>query len=116
MSQQANIKKQAAKDNRTARADKDAVVRDLFKAFAEHRYWGLRDLRIKLNQPEQWVKECLEDIATMHRHGDFNGKWELLDSYKVGDQKFMDATGEAPKIEDSDIDMKSEDEDDFEDV
>ncbi len=52
----------------------------------------------------------------MHRHGDFNGKWELKEQYKVNDQKFMDATGDAPKMEDSDIDMKSEGDDDFEDV
>ena len=52
----------------------------------------------------------------MHRHGDFNGKWELKEAYMINDQKFRDAIGEAPKVEDSDIDMKSEDEDDFEDV
>lgn len=62
------------------------------------------------------MKENLEEIATMHRHGDFNGKWELKEAFKLNDQKFMDAVGEAPKVEDSDIDMKSEDEDDFEDV
>ncbi|KAK5080520.1 hypothetical protein LTR70_008829 [Exophiala xenobiotica] len=116
ITQQANIRKQAAKDNRTARADKQAVLNDIFQAFTLHRFWGLRDLRIRLNQPEQWVKENLEEVATMHRHGDFNGKWELREQYKDLDQKYMAAEGEAPKEEDSDIDMKSEGDDDFEDV
>jgi len=52
----------------------------------------------------------------MHRHGDFNGKWELKEQYKDLDQKYMAAEGEAPKEEESDIDMKSEGDDDFEDV
>lgn len=53
----------------------------------------------------------------MHRHGDFNGKWELKDHHK-NDDALMNAEGEAPKLEDSDIDMtmKSEDDDEFEDV
>lgn len=84
--------------------------------FREHKYWGLRDLRLRLRQPESWVKENLEEIAIMHRHGDFNGKWELKDNLKVGDEELLNASGEAPKVEDSDIDMKSEGEDDFEDV
>lgn len=53
----------------------------------------------------------------MHRSGDFNGKWELKDSYK-DDEALVNAAGEAPKLEDSDVDMKSEGDDDmdFEDV
>lgn len=67
-----------------------------------------------LAQPEQWIKEVLEEIAVMHRAGDFNGKWELREDFK-SDASLLNAVGEAPKMEDSDIDMKSDD-DDFEDV
>jgi len=56
----------------------------------------------------------------MHRHGDFASKWELLPQFKVNDPKYMDVEGEAPEVKDSDVDvdtdMKSEGEDDFEDV
>lgn len=110
----AQRRRQDAKDNRAARLDKTVVLQELFKLFREHKYWGLRDLRIRLRQPESWVKENLEEIAVMHRHGDFNGKWELKDTLKT-DDGLLNASGEAPKAEDSDIDMKSED-DDFEDV
>lgn len=90
----------------------------MFELFREHQYWGLRDMRLRLNQPEQYVKENLEEIAIMHRAGDFNGKWELKPNFKVDDELLRNAKGEAPKIEDSDVDMKSEggDEEDFEDV
>lgn len=56
----------------------------------------------------------LEEIAVMHRAGDFNGKWELREDFK-SDASLLNAVGEAPKMEDSDVDMKSDD-DDFEDV
>lgn len=91
----------------------------LFDRFREHRFWGLRDLRARLRQPEQWIKENLDEIAVMHRAGDFNGKWELKDEYKNKDASLMNSVGAAPKAEDSDVEMKSDEDDDdeqFEDV
>ena len=92
----------------------------MLSLFRQHKFWGLRDLRIRLNQPEQWVKENLEDIAYMHRQGDFNGKWELKETFKQ-DEALMNASGEAPELKDEDlsdgdVDMKSEGDDEFEDV
>jgi hypothetical protein len=61
----------------------------------------------------------------MWKQGDFNGKWELKDEYKVGDEALLHPAGVdiAPKAEDTDGDTKSgmdldeDDEDDiFEDV
>lgn len=100
--------------------DKNDLLNHVFNLFREHKYWGLRDLRIRLNQPEQWVKENLEEVAFMHRHGDFNGKWELKDNLKL-DEGLLNASGEAPDMKDEDmsdgdVDMKSEGEDNFEDV
>lgn len=65
----------------------------------------------------EFVRATLEEIAIMHRSGDFNGKWELKDVYKQ-DEELLNAAGEAPKLEESDVDMKSEGDDDmdFEDV
>lgn len=50
----------------------------------------------------------------MHRAGDFNGKWELRDDLK-SDALLLNAEGEAPNIEDSDVNMNTDD-DEFEDV
>ncbi|KAK5073863.1 hypothetical protein LTS08_002037 [Lithohypha guttulata] len=110
-------KRAAAKENRTTQEDKAVVIPKILDLFRQHKYWGLRDLRLALRQPEQSIKNCLEDIAVMHRAGDFNGKWELKPDLKVDDDALLNALGEAPKMEESDMDMKSEGEDDdFEDV
>ena len=116
-SQTANIKRQQLKDNRTTRVSKEVLIEELFKKFRVHRYWGLNDLKIALGQPMDFVRSTLEEIAIMHRSGDFNGKWELKDIYKQ-DEALLNAAGEAPKLEESDVDMKSEGDDDidFEDV
>ncbi|ETI22211.1 hypothetical protein G647_06284 [Cladophialophora carrionii CBS 160.54] len=118
-------RKRAAKENRAARVDKDVLVDKLMALFRQHRIWGLRDLKAKVNQPEAYLRETLEEIAFMWKQGDFNGKWELKDEYKQGDQMLLNPTGVeiAPKAEDTDADTKSgmdldddDDEDEFEDV
>jgi transcription initiation factor TFIIF subunit beta len=122
---QANqARKRAAKENRAARVDKDVLVDKLMALFRQHRIWGLRDLKAKVNQPEAYLRETLEEIAFMWKQGDFNGKWELKDEYKQGDQMLLNPTGVeiAPKAEDTDADTKSgmdlddDDDDEFEDV
>ena len=92
--------------------------------FRQHRIWGLRDLKARVNQPEAYLRETLEEIAYMWKQGDFNGKWELKDEYKQGDQRLLNPTGVeiAPKAEDTDADTKSgmdlddDDDEEFEDV
>ncbi|EXJ58819.1 hypothetical protein A1O7_06249 [Cladophialophora yegresii CBS 114405] len=119
-------RKRAAKENRAARVDKGVLIDKLMTLFRQHRIWGLRDLKAKVNQPEAYLRETLEEIAFMWKQGDFNGKWELKDEYKQGDQMLLNPTGAeiAPKAEDTDADIKSgmdlddddDDDDQFEDV
>lgn len=59
----------------------------------------------------------------MHRAGDFNGRWELKEEYKAGDESLRNAQGVADKVEDgtdTDMGMKTEGDsdgvEDFEDV
>jgi transcription initiation factor TFIIF subunit beta len=103
--------------------DAKDLVRLLLEHFKQHRIWGLRDLKASLQQPESFIRETLQDIAFMHKHGDFNGKWELKEEYKAQDDALLNPQGlEAPKQEDTDMDVSGmdDDEDDedekFEDV
>jgi len=77
-------------------------------------------LKAKVNQPEAYLRQTLDEIAFMWKHGDFNGKWELKDEYKQQDAQLMNPAGMvAPKAEESDMEKSGmdEDEDDmFEDV
>ena len=82
----------------------------------------MRDLRAKVKQPEQYLREVLNDIAFMHKQGDFNGRWELKQEYKAADSDLLNPNSiVAPKLEDSDMDgsgVEDEGDDDvqFEDV
>ncbi|ETN36599.1 uncharacterized protein HMPREF1541_08877 [Cyphellophora europaea CBS 101466] len=112
----AAAKRQAVKDNRTARMDKQDLVVLLLQKFRQHRIWGLRDLKVALQQPEQYLRETLQEIAHMHKQGDFNGKWELNEQYKENDDSLQNPESlEAPKMEDSEMDVSGMEDDDDED-
>lgn len=42
----------------------------------------MRGIRERLHQPEQYLKQTLEEIAKMDRSGAFSGKWSLKSEYK----------------------------------
>lgn len=94
--------------------------------FRQHRIWGLRDLKARVNQPEAYLRQTLDEIAFMWRAGDFNGKWELKAEFKQNDEELLNPKGVevAPEVKggDSDMDMdksgmeEDEDDDVFEDV
>ncbi|EXJ68222.1 uncharacterized protein A1O5_08837 [Cladophialophora psammophila CBS 110553] len=111
-------KKHAQKETRAARVDKHVLIDKLLDLFRQHRIWGLRDLKAKVNQPEAYLREALTEIAFMWKSGDFNGKWELKQEFKQQDTLLQNPTGVevAPKVEDSDMDTKSGVEDDEDDV
>ncbi len=117
--QNAQARRAAQKDTRAARVEKHVLIDKLMDLFRQHRIWGLRDLKAKVNQPEAYLRQTLDEIAFMWKAGDFNGKWELKDEYK-SDAMLLNPTGVvAPKVEDSDMDKSGveDDEDEvFEDV
>ncbi|TID28360.1 hypothetical protein CANINC_002538 [Pichia inconspicua] len=117
LSKELAAKKEAAKaDGRAARMDRDALMNLLFKLFHEFEYWTLKGLREKTNQPEAYLKECLENIAMMERKGPYALKWRLKDEYR----KSIDVEY---KVDDVDDDEEKgnkkegdDDDDDIEDV
>ncbi|KEF56090.1 uncharacterized protein A1O9_07671 [Exophiala aquamarina CBS 119918] len=118
----AQARRQAQKETRAARVEKHVLIDKLLELFRQHRIWGLRDLKAKVNQPEAYLRQTLDEIAFMWKAGDFNGKWELKPEYKQNDALLLNPAGVevAPKVEDDSEMEKSgmdEDEDDvFEDV
>lgn len=118
--QRLQAKRQAAKDNRSARLPHNVLLDKLLELFREHRIWGLRDMKKKVDQPEAYVREILSGIAFMWKNGDFNGKWELKPEYKERDLGLMNSTSVAPDAGDSDPDPSGMDDDEdneaFEDV
>lgn len=76
------------------------LIDGLVTLFSEYRFWGLREIKARIPQPEAYLRETLQLIANMHRSGDAVGKWELKAEMKAGG-----ATGDhvkdeaAPKVE-----------------
>ena len=121
LQQQLQARRTAAKENRAARVPRNVLVDKLLELFKEHKIWGLRDLKIKVEQPEAYVRDVLQEIAFMWRNGDFNGKWELKNEYKELDMGLMNSTTVAPEAVESEAGTPSGMDDDdenetFEDV
>ena len=52
------------------------------KCFERFDFWPLRSLKAELNQPEAYLKEVLEKVATLTRSGIYVGTYQLQASYK----------------------------------
>lgn len=58
------------------------LIDALYHCFRRFKYWSLKALRNELRQPEVWIKENLETIATLVRSGDFAMTWVLRPEYQ----------------------------------
>jgi transcription initiation factor TFIIF subunit beta len=111
-----------AKGQKTGKVVKDKAVRvegsvllkRLEDCFRRYKYWGMRALRNELKQPEAWIKENLEQIATLVRSGDFANNWQLKPEFANIIGSGDDVKEEAANIE-SGTDMASGDEMDDDD-
>lgn len=74
-------KKKVPKE-KAVRMEKDKLLDALKNCFKEYQYWSLRALRHKLNQPEAYIKEMLDDIAVLMRSGDFVQNYKLKPEYE----------------------------------
>ena len=67
---------------RMARMPRNQLLDLLFSLFREHEHWSIKPLRERTQQPEAYLKEVLNEIAFMHRSGEHNGTWELMQNFK----------------------------------
>jgi transcription initiation factor TFIIF subunit beta len=63
---------------RYARMPKNELLDKLFALFQEEKpYWPLKELRLRTQQPEGYLKEVVTSIAILHRNGEHVGKYSL---------------------------------------
>lgn len=60
-----------------ARMSLDLLLDEIVKCFKQYEYWSLKAFKAHLKQPESYLKETLENIATLHKRGPMTGKWQL---------------------------------------
>lgn len=73
-------KKAPPKEKAVRMSEKD-LYDALCKCFGEYKYWPLKGLRNKLRQPEAYIKQTLEQIATLVRSGQFAMNYMLKPEY-----------------------------------
>jgi transcription initiation factor TFIIF subunit beta len=73
------LSKAKKQDNKAVRVAEDTLREMLLECFSEYKYWSLKSLYHRLNQPEAYIKSILETMAVFHRTGPFTNKWSLSD-------------------------------------
>ncbi|CRG91658.1 transcription initiation factor TFIIF beta subunit [Talaromyces islandicus] len=69
--------KPRAQENKATRRERNILLDEIFGLFREYTHWKFADIKARLNQPEQYLKETLEMVAHLVRSGDFAMTWEL---------------------------------------
>lgn len=49
----------------------------IYQCFREYKYWPFKALKVRLRQPESYLKQTLEMVAHLVKSGDFAMTWEL---------------------------------------
>ena len=73
-------KKKVPKE-KAVRISQEALLDAIYQCFRRFRYWSLKALRNELKQPEAYIKQTLESIATLVRSGDFAMNYVLRPEY-----------------------------------
>ena len=111
---------------KAVRISQEALLDAIYNCFRRYRYWSLKALRNELKQPEAYIKQTLESIATLVRSGDFAMNYVLKPEYmEMANVKPEEVKEETALIKSEDEsgmatgdEMGEEDDDvgDFEDV
>uniref|UniRef100_A0A914DT90 General transcription factor IIF subunit 2 n=1 Tax=Acrobeloides nanus TaxID=290746 RepID=A0A914DT90_9BILA len=67
---------------KTVRLDRDVLREAIFHAFEKHQYYRLMDLQKLTNQPANYVKEILMEIANYNTMPPHKSMWELKPEYR----------------------------------
>ncbi|KAK0392453.1 hypothetical protein NLU13_1948 [Sarocladium strictum] len=71
---------------KAARIPENELIDLFWKCFGEYQFWSMKALRQRLQQPENYIRQVLNDreIAVLHKSGPFANHYELTDQYKSG--------------------------------
>ncbi|KAI3403754.2 hypothetical protein KGF56_003479 [Candida oxycetoniae] len=94
-------------DGRATRMPKKDLLDLLFRLFEEYEYWSMKGLKEKTKQPESYLKESLDSIATLIKKGPYTSKYALKAEYK----RLRDAEKAARLGLDEEQDKENEDDD-----
>jgi transcription initiation factor TFIIF subunit beta len=67
--------------NKAARISRNELIDILHGCFDEYEYWPMKALKNKTHQPEQFLKECLAEIAVLVKSGSFASTWKRMEMF-----------------------------------
>lgn len=78
------VKPKKGEHLKAARIPENELIDLFWKCFAEYQYWSMKALRQRLQQPENYIRQVLNDrqIAVLHKSGPFANHYSLTDQYK----------------------------------
>ncbi|KAF3919525.1 hypothetical protein ABW20_dc0101355 [Dactylellina cionopaga] len=114
--QKPGTEKKKTQENKATRMPRNELLDALFTCFSEYEFWTLKGLRERLNQPEAYLKETLESIATLLKTGPFALKWQLKPEYKSRDIEAIKKEVREDLGTDHGEDFDDDDEEEMEDV
>ena len=79
----AKEQKNRLREDKRVRWDRPKAEAELFRLFERQEMWGVVELARHLDQPPQFLKEVLVDIAIIHKYGPLKDQWELKPEYKM---------------------------------
>ncbi|OAA49338.1 transcription initiation factor iif [Metarhizium rileyi] len=95
---------------KAARIPKNQLLDLIFDCFRQYQFWSMKALRQKLQQPDSYLRQVLEEVAVLHKSGRFANHYGLNDAYK--DKAGNEAKEEAAEaVDDGDDDENEEMED-----
>ena len=68
---------------KAARMPRNDLLDVFFDLFREYTYWPFSALKQRVQQPEAYLKEVLEDIAVLSKSGPHMSQWHLKDDSKL---------------------------------
>lgn len=84
---QKSQKKSGKEYERFTRLPRNEVLDLIFQLFEEKPSWSFKDIRIRTEQPADHLKEILPDVAMLHRSGELNGHYTLLNTFKANENR-----------------------------
>lgn len=119
MSQSTSGPIKGRKKEKAARMPQNELMDMIFDCFKDYKYWTLASLKQRLRQPEAFLKETLDKVATLTRSGPMTGKYQLKPEAAPvqfgGDGAFDNVKAEAaPDADPNGPDITDDDDDDEE--
>ncbi|EMG50036.1 Transcription initiation factor IIF, beta subunit, putative (Atp-dependent helicase, putative), partial [Candida maltosa Xu316] len=107
----------AKTEGRAIRMPKKDLLDLLFRLFEEYEYWSMKGLKERTRQPESYLKESLESIATLIKRGPYTSKYTLKPEYRrLRDAERAVRLGLDENDENKENDENEEEDEEMEDV